>query len=163
MPDVKDFDYFFVGAVHNHVRWADEFAGSFDLSGATKPGKAYELLNAVDYGLRDITGSGRIVLLDAFDCSLQVGQMLRLSTESASRVKEPVDTIQHVFVFYKLGAVGLLKAPLHTDDKAGPIFKHAMDGLFDQLLRILAVRRGNLLKPRFNVVREVYFHTFESR
>jgi hypothetical protein len=45
------------------------------------------LFNAVDNRLCDIPGSGGIVLLDVFYGGFQVGQQLRLSTESVSRVK----------------------------------------------------------------------------
>lgn len=66
VPDVQDFDDFFGGTVHNDVRRADEFAGSLHLSGSAKAGEGCQLFNTVDNRLRDIPGSGGIVLLDAF-------------------------------------------------------------------------------------------------
>ncbi len=62
---MQDFDNFFGGTVHNHVRRDNEFPGSFHLSGAANAGEGCKLLNAVDNGLRNILGSGRVVLLDA--------------------------------------------------------------------------------------------------
>ena len=58
--------------VHNDVRRADEFAGSFHLSGSAKAGEACQLFNAVDNRLRDIPGSGGIVLLDAFNSGFKL-------------------------------------------------------------------------------------------
>jgi hypothetical protein len=43
----------------------------------------------------------------------------------ASRVKQPVDTVQHVFVLYKLAPVGLFDACLNSCDESGLIFEHA--------------------------------------
>jgi len=72
VPDIQDFDYFIRATVHNDVRRADEFAGSFHLSGSAKAGEACQLFNAVDNRLRDIPGSGGIVLLDAFNSSFKL-------------------------------------------------------------------------------------------
>ncbi len=72
MPDVQDFNNFFRATVHNDVRRADEFAGSFHLSGSAKAGESCQLFNAVDNRLRDIPGSGGIVLLDAFNSSFKL-------------------------------------------------------------------------------------------
>jgi hypothetical protein len=77
-------------------------------------------------------------------------------------VKQPVDTVQHVFVLYKLATVGLLDASLHSRDEAGLIFEHAGNSVFHQLLGVLAIGRGHLLEPRFNVGREMYFHAFQD-
>ena len=66
MPDVEDFDYLVGITVHNNVRWADEFAGSFHLPKPSHAGEGCQLFNAVDNGLGGIPCSGGIVLLDAF-------------------------------------------------------------------------------------------------
>jgi len=39
VPDVQDFDNFFGGTEHNHIRRADEFAGSLHFSGPAKAGE----------------------------------------------------------------------------------------------------------------------------
>jgi hypothetical protein len=57
---------------------------------------------------------------------------------------------------------GLLDAPLHSCDEAGLIFQHAGNSVFHQLLSVLAISRGHLLEPRFNVGREMYFHAFQD-
>lgn len=88
--------------------------------------------------------------------------MLRLSTESASQVKQTAYTLNHVLVLYKLASVGLLDTPLHSCDEAGLIFEHAGNCVFNQLLGVLAVGRGHLPEPRFNVGREMYFHAFQD-
>ena len=72
VPDIQDFDNFFRATVHNDVRRANEFAGSFHLSGSAKAGESCQLFNAVDNRLRDIPGSGGIVLLDAFNSSFKL-------------------------------------------------------------------------------------------
>ena len=77
-------------------------------------------------------------------------------------MKQPVDTVQHVFVLYKLATVGLFDACLHSCDEAGLIFEHAGNSVFHQLLGVLAIGRGHLLEPRFNVGREMYFHAFQD-
>jgi hypothetical protein len=82
VPNVQDFDYLVGGTVHNDVRRDDEFAGSFNLSGSPKAGHGCQLLNAVDNGLRDIPGSGGIVLLDVFNSGFKlVGGFGRPSNE----------------------------------------------------------------------------------
>ena len=85
-----------------------------------------------------------------------------MSTESASRLKQPVDTVKDVFVLYKLAPVGLLDAFLHPGDEAGLIFEHAGNSVFNQLLGVLAMGKGQFLEPRFNVGREMYFHTLQD-
>jgi hypothetical protein len=52
---------------------------------------------------------------------------------------------------YNLAPVGFLNSALHTNDEAGAILKHVTNRLLDQLLRVLAVGRGCLLRPPFNV------------
>ena len=49
-------------------------------------------------------------------------------------MKQPVDTVNHVFVLYKLATVGLLDAFLNACDEAGLIFKHTANSFFDKLL-----------------------------
>jgi hypothetical protein len=66
VPDVQDFDNLFGGTVHNDVRRADKLTGSRHLSGSAKGGEGCESFNAVDNRLGNISGSGGIVLLDAF-------------------------------------------------------------------------------------------------
>ena len=78
-------------------------------------------------------------------------------------MKQPVYTVKHVFVLYKLAPVYLLDASLHASDEAGLIFEHAGNSVFHQLLGVLAIGRGHLLEPRFNVGREMYFHAFKIR
>ena len=82
-----------------------------------------------------------------------------MSTESPSWVKQPIDTVKHVFVLHKLAPVGLFDAFLHPGDEAGLIFEHTGNSVFNQLLGILAMGKGQLLEPRFNVGRKMYFHT----
>jgi hypothetical protein len=65
VPDVQDFDNFFGGTVHNHVRRRNEFTGSLHFSGSAKAGEGCQLLNAVDNRLSNILGCVWIVLLDA--------------------------------------------------------------------------------------------------
>jgi hypothetical protein len=89
--------------------------------------------------------------------------MLRLSTESASRAKQPVDPVNHVFVLYKLATVGLLDSSLHSCDEAGLIVEHTGNCVFHQLLDILAVGKRHLLEPRLNIGGEMYFHAFKIR
>jgi hypothetical protein len=72
VPDVQNFDNLFGGTVHNDVRWADEFAGSLDLSGAAKAGEGRQLFDAVDNSLCDFPGSVGIVLLDSFSRGFQL-------------------------------------------------------------------------------------------
>jgi len=76
-------------------------------------------------------------------------------------MKQPVDAIQHVLVLYKLAPVGLRDASLHTSDEAGLIVEHAGNSVFHQLLGVLAIGRGHLLKPRFDVGVEMYFHALQ--
>ncbi len=84
-----------------------------------------------------------------------------MSTESASRVKQPVDTATHLAMLYQLAPVSLLNAPLHACDEAGLVLKHAVNRVFHQLLSILAIGRGHLLEPCFNIRREMYFHALK--
>ena len=72
MPDLQDFDNFFGGTVHNHVRRADEFAGSLHLSAPAKAGEGCQLFNAVNNRLRDIPASDGIVLLDVFNSGFKL-------------------------------------------------------------------------------------------
>ena len=66
-------------------------------------------------------------------------------------MKQPVDTIKHVFVLDKLATVGLLNASLHSGDEAGLIFEHPGNSVLHQLLGIFAVGRSHSLELRFNV------------
>lgn len=50
-----------------------------------------------------------------------------------------------------------------TGDKAGLIFQHADNGIFNQLLGVLAVGKRHLLKARFNVGGKMDFHGFNIR
>ena len=117
-----------------------------------------EWVYAIENCLGGISRRGWAVFLDAFNRRHKIGRMLPLSTESSSRVKQPLDAIPHLLILNSLAAIGLLDAPLYPSDKPGLIFKHAIDCFFHQLLGILSVRRGHLLKPCFNVGREMYFH-----
>jgi hypothetical protein len=85
-----------------------------------------------------------------------------LPTESASRMKQPVDTVKYVLVLYKLAPVGFLGASLHAGDEAGLIFEHACNGVFHQLLGVFAIGGSHLLEPRFNLGREMYFHALQG-
>jgi hypothetical protein len=78
-------------------------------------------------------------------------------------LKQPVDTVNHVFVVYKLTTVGLLDAFLHSCDKAVLIFEHAGNSVFHQLLGVLAISKGHLPEASFNVGREMYFPAFKVR
>ncbi len=77
-------------------------------------------------------------------------------------MKQPVDATKHVLVLYKLAPIGLRDAPLHTGDEAGLIVEHPGNGVFNQLLGILAIGRGQLLEPRFDVGGEMYFHALHG-
>jgi hypothetical protein len=72
VPDIQDFNNFFGATVHNNVRRVDELASSVYLSGSAKAGESCQLFNVVDERLRDIPGSGGIVLLDAFNSSFKL-------------------------------------------------------------------------------------------
>ena len=74
----------------------------------------------------------------------------------ASRMKQPVDTVEHFFMLYKLATVGLFNSPLHACDEAGLVVEHAVNRLFHELFGILAIGRGYLLKPCFNIGRRAY-------
>jgi hypothetical protein len=78
-------------------------------------------------------------------------------------VKYSIDTIDHVFVLYKLAKVGLLDSSLHSGNEAGLILEHPGNSVLHQLLGILAVGNSHLLEPRFNVGREMYFHALKVR
>jgi len=65
-------------------------------------------------------------------------------------------------MLYKLDTVGLLDASLHSVDEVGLIFEHPANSVFNQLLRTLAIGKGHLLEPRFNIGREMYFHAFQG-
>ena len=78
-------------------------------------------------------------------------------------MKRAIDAIKHILVLDKLAPVGLRDASLNTRDEAGLIVEHAGDRVFYQLLGILAVGRGHLLEPRFDVGREMYFHALKLR
>jgi len=78
-------------------------------------------------------------------------------------VKQAVDTVQHVLVFYKLATVGLFDACLHSCDEAGLIFEHTGNSVCHQLLGVLAMGRSHFLEPPFNVGREMYFHVFQDK
>ena len=66
-------------------------------------------------------------------------------------------------MLYKLAAVGLLNASLHACGEAGLIFEHAGNGVLHKLFGVLAVGDCYLLKPRFNVRREMYLHALKVR
>ncbi len=55
-------------------------------------------------------------------------------------------------------AFGCCNSLLNPGNKAGLLFQHAGNGVFNQLLGVLATGKRNLLKPRFNVGREMNFH-----
>src|ERR1019366_2123298 len=61
VPDVQNFNNFFGGTVHDNVGRADQFAGSFHLSGSANAGEGCQLLNAVDHRL----SVDRIVILSS--------------------------------------------------------------------------------------------------
>ena len=77
-------------------------------------------------------------------------------------MKQPVDTVKHVFVLDKLAPVGLLDTFLHPGDEAGLIFEHARNSVFNQLLGVLAIGKGHFLQARFNLGREMYFHSLQD-
>ena len=77
-------------------------------------------------------------------------------------MKQPVDTVKHVLVLYQLAPVGLLDTFLHPGDEAGLIFEHAGNRVFNQLLGVLPMGKGQLLEPRFNLGREMYFHSLQD-
>jgi hypothetical protein len=73
-------------------------------------------------------------------------------------VEKPLDTINNVFMLYKLATVGLLDSSLHSRDEARLIFEHPGNSIPYQLLGVLAVGNGQLLEPCFNVGGEMDFH-----
>jgi hypothetical protein len=75
-----------------------------------------------------------------------------------SRRQKPGDAIDYVIVVDKLAPVGLRNAFTHSVNKEGLAFEQAGNGVFDQLLSILAICMCHLLKPRFNIGCEIYFH-----
>jgi hypothetical protein len=77
-------------------------------------------------------------------------------------VKQAVDSVKHFLVLYKLAAAGLLNTSLHTRDEAGLVFEHACNSVFHKLLGVRAVGGSHLLKPRFNIGREMYFHALQG-
>ncbi|HEY3838655.1 MAG TPA: hypothetical protein VGL72_18885 [Bryobacteraceae bacterium] len=78
-------------------------------------------------------------------------------------MKQPVDAIKHVLVLDKLAPVGLRDAPSHICEEAGLIVQHAGNGVFHQLLCVLAAGRGHLLEPGFDVGGEMYFRALTRR
>ena len=50
-----------------------------------------------------------------------------------------------------LATVSLINTALHSRDETGLVFEHTADGFFHQLLCILAIAGGQLVKPCFNV------------
>lgn len=90
VPEVEDFDHLFGGTVHNDVRRADEFAGSFHLSGSAKAREGRQLFNAVDNRLSHISSGGGIVLLNVFSAAsswpdASVVHRIRLTSKTAGR------------------------------------------------------------------------------
>jgi hypothetical protein len=77
-------------------------------------------------------------------------------------MKQPVDAIEHVLVLYKFAPVGLRDALLHAGSEAGLIVEHPGNRVFNELLGVLAIGRGHLLEPRFDVGREMYFHALQG-
>ncbi len=63
----------------------------------------------------------------------------------------------------KLATVGLRDAFVHPGNKAGLIFQHPGNGVLHKLRGVLAIGKGHLLEPRFNVGREVYLHAPKVR
>ena len=66
-------------------------------------------------------------------------------------MKQPVDSIKHVFMLDKFATVGVLDASLHSRDEARLIFEHPGNRILYQLHGVLAVGNGQLLKLRFNI------------
>ena len=66
-------------------------------------------------------------------------------------MKQPVDAGKHVFMLYKFSAVCLFDALLNASDEASLIVQHPSNGVFHQLLGVLAAGRGHLLEPCFDV------------
>ncbi len=77
-------------------------------------------------------------------------------------MKQPVDTVKHVPVLYKLATVGSLDPLFHSCDEAGLIFEHAGNRVFHQLPGVLAIGKGQLLESHFNVGREMNFHPVQG-
>ena len=93
----------------------------------------------------------------------QIDRRLRASTESASRFEQPVDALHHVLMVGQFTAFGCRNPLLNPGNKAGLTFQHSGNRIFHQLLPILAIGKRNLLKPRFDVGREMNFHTSNIR
>jgi len=77
-------------------------------------------------------------------------------------MKQPADASNHVFVLHELAPISLLNTPPHPYDEAGVIFEHPRNRVFHQLLGVLAIGGGHLLKPRFDVGREMHFHALQG-
>ncbi len=163
MPDVQDFDNFLGGTVHNNVRRADKFAGSSHLSRPPKAGKIGELFNPFNHALSDIPSSGRIVFLNVFNSHFKLVSRFGCPPNKPHERNSRSITVKHFLMCDKLATVRLLDASLHACDEAGLIFQHAGNSTFHELLGVLAIGRGHLLEPRFNVWREMYFHAFKVR
>jgi hypothetical protein len=78
-------------------------------------------------------------------------------------MKQPLEAVKYIFVLHKLTTVGLLNAFLYTCYEASLFLEHPGNSVFNELLGVLAIGKGHLLKPRFNVGREMYFHDFKVR
>jgi hypothetical protein len=72
-------------------------------------------------------------------------------------LKQPVDTVNHVFVRYKLATAGLLDASLHSCDEAVLIFEHAGNSVFHQLLGVPAMLRRGIDITGFNLAQLTQF------
>src|SRR5260221_18999 len=81
-------------------RDAHEFTGSRDLTRPAQRRKAGQLVNAVENGLGDVPRKDSPP--GNAQWRLQIDRTPPLSTGSASRVKEPVDTVTYVLMFHDL-------------------------------------------------------------
>ncbi len=159
MPDVENLNDLVGVTVDDYVRRNNKLASAFYLAGSAHAGERRQLLDAVNGRLSGLAGGFGIVLLNVLNEGFEIGQRLRSSTEYASRLAQPIDAGHHVFVVDELATVGLRDAFFHTGNEAGVIFQHVANGVFHQLLGVLAIGKRYLLEPRFNVGREMYFHS----
>jgi hypothetical protein len=74
---------------------------------------------------------------------------------NASRLEQPVDPLHHVLMVEKFATIGGCNSLFDAGGKAGLIFQHTDNGVFHQLLGVLAIGKRHLLEPRFNVRREM--------
>lgn len=62
----------------------------------------------------------------------------------------------------EFATVGCCDSPVDAGDKTGLTFEHVGNGVFYQLLGVLAVGKRHLLEPRLDIRGEMDFHAFND-